>query len=142
MDKNYKITLKDGTEFDVLNVIGKSKSIRGTVRDSLTFNFEFEDYPTDDVCAAFSNAENTSEIKIISISSGESYSHCDYSIMDCVSLVDEVVSKETSDEPECKIRVLSVVMGQKTYSEKQEDIRNEMVDNVSEVIADLLGGAL
>ena len=59
-----------------------------------------------------------------------------------VEITNEVVEQETSDSPEQNIEVIKISVAQKTYTEKQEDARIEQLNSLSEIVADMLGGAL
>ena len=59
-----------------------------------------------------------------------------------MEITNEVVEQETNDSPEQEVEVIKISVAQKTYTEKKEDARIEQLNNLSEIVADMLGGAL
>lgn len=145
------IRLKNGVMLNCLSVLGERQFVRGLERDCLTFNFKMDDYNLDGLKELFNTAENTSEIVIYSnvvnqnseensVDTGCLY--VDYSLFLELEVKDEVIQKEDNVNAEEKIFMVSVAMGQLSYTEKLEKERNTQLDNLSEVVSDILGGAL
>lgn len=136
-----KITLKDGTVLNCLSVTGKRDFVSGNTRDCLTFNFDLSEVSSDEVIDLFKDEDKTSSI-IITADDNTSYTHNDYTIFDGTIVKTEVITEETNTAPAQEISIISITQGQKTYSEKQDSARTEQIDYLSEVVADMLGGAL
>ncbi len=147
-----KINLNNKTELDCLSVSGRRQFVRGSNRDTLTFVFAFDSYSADELCRLFSESENTRLITITDDSIDlskyrpeenitNSYLHSGYSLFAGLSIEDEVTAEEAYTSPETKIRVIKVTMGQKTYTEEQSDIQTENINALTEVVADMIGGA-
>lgn len=132
---NTEITL------NCLSVTGQRKFIKGSERDSITFNFKADDYSIDQLLEIFKNENNTSQIIIGNDENGEEYVHSDYSIFSEAVVKDIVSQKENNNSDEITINTLSIVMGQLSYSEKLQKEQSEHIDNLSVIIADMLGGA-
>ena len=141
MTKNYKIILKDNSEINCISIFRQNMFIKGSSRDSLTFNFENGDYSIDDLINKFNNENNTSTIKVISLEDEKEYLHFDYSIFNSVIVEDSIINKETNDSAEETITLIKITMGQLSYSEKIQKQQSEQIDDLSIVIADMLGGA-
>lgn len=125
-------------EFEILSLERQTKFIQGANRDCITFVFNINDYNIDKLKKIFENS--TEDITIVDDESEKHY--LDYSILTAVEITNEVVEQETNDSPEQNIEVIKISVAQKTYTEKQEDARIEQLNSLSEVVADLLGGAL
>lgn len=148
------IQLKSGKKLNCLSVFGKKMFIRGADRDCLTFNFNADDFSMDSLTETFKNENETNEIIIYpdiieneANTENETVSlggcqYSDYCIFVNLEFKDEVIQKEDNEKEEEKIPMISVTMGQLSYSEKLETERIKQLENLSEVFADLLGGAL
>lgn len=132
-----KIKLDD-YELELLSYNRQINFIQGANRDCITFVFENGDYSVDELKRIFESSAD--DIVIVDNDSEKHY--LDYSILTAVEIANEVVEQETSDSPEQDIEVIKISVAQKTYTEKQEDARIEQLNSLSEVVADLLGGAL
>lgn len=142
MDKIYKIILKNGTELNCVSVLGRHQFIKGDTRDSLTFSFDSE-YSVDSLINLFGNEDNTSEINVIKIDEENVQGiYYDYSIFSSAAVNFETVSAETNENEEEKALLTKIVMGQVSYSEKLQKQQGEQLNDLSEVVADMLGGAL
>jgi hypothetical protein len=137
-----KVILTDGTSFECKSAHGLKTFISGVNRESITFNFDADTYNLNEIYAAFSDPTKTEEI-IIEEGEGDSatqYHHYDFTIIASVTAKTETVSRETNESPAVTSKLISVVLGQKTYSEKQIDAKNEEIDTIVEVLADIIGG--
>lgn len=132
-----KIKLND-YELELLSCNRQTNFIQGANRDCVTFVFANSDYNVDELKRIFEN--NVDDIVIVDNDSEKHY--LDYSILTAVEITNEVVEQETNDSPEQEVEVIKISVAQKTYTEKQEDARIEQLNSLSEVVADLLGGAL
>lgn len=132
-----KIKLND-YELELLSYNRQTNFVQGANRDCITFVFCNGDYNVDEIKRIFEN--NANDIVVADDDSEKHY--LDYSILTAVEIANEVVEQETSDSPEQDIEVIKISVAQKTYTEKQEDARIEQLNSLSEVVADLLGGAL
>lgn len=132
-----KIKLND-YELELLSYNRQTNFIQGANRDCITFVFANGDYSIDELKRIFES--NADDIVVADDDSEKQY--LDYSILTAVEITNEVVKQETNDSPEQDIEVIKISIAQKTYTEKQEDARVEQLNSLSEVVADLLGGAL
>lgn len=132
-----KIKLND-YELELLSYNRQTNFMQGANRDCITFVFNINDYNIDKLKKIFENS--TEDITIVDDESEKHY--LDYSILTAVEITNEVVEQETNDSPEQDIEVVKISLAQKNYTEKQEDARIEQLNSLSEVVADLLGGAL
>ena len=131
-----KIKLND-YELELLSYNRQTNFIQGANRDCITFVFADGDYSVDELIRIFeSNADD------IVVADDSEKHYLDYSILTAVEIANEVVEQETSDSPEQDIEVIKISVAQKTYTEKQEDARIEQLNSLSEIVADMLGGAL
>ena len=139
------LKLKDGSSLECSSAIGQKKFISGCTRDCITFYFDKASYSSEDLYNIFNDSTKTSEITIVNNATEseetEEFIHYDYSILDSIAVTQEVVTKETNESPEVTKTMISVCMGQKTYTEKNIDSKNQQIDDVCELIADMLGGA-
>jgi hypothetical protein len=145
-----QIILKDNTTLDCISILGRRQFISGSDRDSIIFNFDSNVYKLDDIYSLFNNSDNTSEIIIRQTETSDEedkeptvteFYHYDYSIFTDLKIYDETVTEETNTEATITNRLISVTMGQKTYTEKALDEKNEQIDAMCEVMSDILGGA-
>ena len=147
------IKLKSGKILDCISVFGKRIFTGGSERDCLIFNFK--DSSADELLKLFKDTNETAEITIYSGAvptntentddidkNIDGCIYYDYSIFVNLEIKKEIIQKEDNQNAEESISMLSVAMGQVSYSEKLEKERNTQLDNISEVIADILGGAL
>lgn len=132
-----KIKLND-YELELLSYNRQTNFIQGANRDCITFVFANGDYSIDELKRIFES--NADDIVVADDDSEKHY--LDYSILTAVEITKEVVEQETNDSPEQDIEVVKISLAQKNYTEKQEDARIEQLNSLSEVVADLLGGAL
>ena len=125
-------------ELELLSYNRQTNFIQGANRDCITFGFENGDYRVDELKRIF---ESSADDIVIADDDSEKH-YLDYSILTAVEITNEVVEQETNDSPEQEVEVIKISVAQKTYTEKQEDARLEQLNSLSEVVADLLGGAL
>lgn len=125
-------------EFEILSLERQTKFIQGANRDCITFVFANGDYSIDELKRIFES--NADDIVVADDDSEKHY--LDYSILTAVEITNEVVEQETNDSPEQEVEVIKISVAQKTYTEKKEDARIEQLNNLSEIVADMLGGAL
>lgn len=125
-------------EFEILSLERQTKFIQGANRDCITFVFNSNDYNVAELKKIFENS--TEDITIIDDESEKHY--FDYSILTNIEITNEVIEQETNDSPEQEVEVIKISVAQKTYTEKQEDARIEQLNSLSEIVADMLGGAL
>lgn len=138
---DFIITLKDKTSFPCISVFGENQFCAGSMRDCLTFDFDPMEVDVAKVISAMQNEDITSEI-VIGKKGGNSFVYEDYIVFDSAKVYDKEVEKETSTKSQVLQRTLAIKLGRLSYSEKLEKERAEQLDNISEVIADILGGAL
>lgn len=138
------IKLKSGTKLSCLSIFGRKMFVSGSERDCITFNFKATDVQPDSLLKMFKDENEMAEIVIYSGENIESGGclYSDYSIFVNLEIKDEVIQKEDNENAEKTESVLSITMGQLSYSEKLEKERNTQLESLSEVIADILGGAL
>ena len=125
-------------EFEILSLERQTKFIQGANRDCITFVFANGDYSIDELKRIFES--NADDIVVADDDSEKHY--LDYSILTAVEITNEVVVQETNDSPEQEVEVIKISVAQKTYTKKKEDARIEQLNNLSEIVADMLGGAL
>lgn len=146
------IKLNNNRELKAISIIGKRRFCKGADRDTLTFGFDVSEYGADELLELFSDADNTKIITITDESIDLSryrpeenvtntYVHMGYTLFAGLRIQDEISEEETNLAPESTNRVISVTMGQKTYTEEQADIQTENVNALTEVVADMIGGA-
>ena len=125
-------------ELELLSYNRQTNFTQGANRDCITFVFENGDYSVDELKRIFKSSADD-----IVIADDDSEKHyLDYSILTAVEITNEVVEQETNDSPEQEVEVIKISVAQKTYTEKKEDARIEQLNNLSEIVADMLGGAL
>jgi hypothetical protein len=125
-------------ELELLSYNRQTNFTQGANRDCITFVFENGDYSVDELKRIF---ESSADDIVIADDDSEKH-YLDYSILTAVEITNEVVEQETNDSPGQKVEVVKITLAQKIYTEKQEDARVEQLNSLSEVVADLLGGAL
>lgn len=138
----YNVVFNDNSKLKCLSVFGEHRQIKGLVRDCLIFNFDAAKVSADDILAKFTNESYLRSFSIDREGAGDKYVYSDYVIFGEMSVKKESVISETNTSPEGTIMMLSVTVGQMLYSEKLAKEQNEQLDSMSEVIADILGGAL
>lgn len=137
------VIFSDGSKLDCLSVRGEHRQVRGAVRDCLIFGFDLNgDVSLDKILSKFKDEKVLKEITLQNQNSEEKDVHFDYTIFDKMEIKDEVVSEETNNAPAVAQKFLYVTVGQVSYSEKLMQEQKEQLDNMSEVFADMLGGAL
>lgn len=125
-------------ELELLSYNRQTNFTQGANRDCITFVFENGDYSVDELKRIF---ESSADDIVIADDDSEKH-YLDYSILTAVEITNEVVEQETNDSPEQEVEVIKISVAQKTYTEKKEDARIEQLNNLSEIVADMLGGAL
>lgn len=117
-----KIILNN-TELTPINVIGGRKNVQGANRDTLTFVFP-GDMGMAELDSVFS-AKNCESITVEDAAG--SYIHKGYTVRGELSKATVCVSAETEDAPASYEERINVVMGQRTYTEKQiEDMHAQI----------------
>ena len=125
-------------ELELLSYNRQTNFTQGANRDCITFVFENGDYSVDELKRIF---ESSADDIVIADDDSEKH-YLDYSILTAVEITNEVVEQETNDSPGQKVEVVKITLAQKIYTEKQEDARVEQLNSLSEIVADMLGGAL
>lgn len=149
------LIFKDGKKAKCLSVIGALKFVKGAERDCLTFNFDAENITPNELMSLFSDKNETSEIRVCigeikdnKSADGEDaaenigFIYSDYTLFIGLEIKEEITQKENNTSPENTMSIIAVTMGQMNYSEKLIQEQKEQLDNLSEVFADILGGAL
>lgn len=109
-----KIILNN-TELNPINVIGGRKNVQGANRDTLTFVF-----PGDMDMAELDGIFTAANCESITVEDETgSYIHKGYTVRGELSKTTVCVSNETEDAPAVYEDRINVVMGQRTYAEKQ-----------------------
>lgn len=109
-----KIILNN-TELTPINVIGGRKNVQGANRDTLTFVF-----PGDMDMAELDGIFTAANCESITVEDEtRSYIHKGYTVRGELSKTTVCVSNETEDAPAVYEDRINVVMGQRTYTEKQ-----------------------
>ncbi len=121
-----KIVLNNNVELDCTDIVGTSEFVKGAKRNCLVFNFFAEAKSIDELLTLFKTSSNTENITIYH-NDTDACTYTDYTILENINIKDNVIA---------------VKMGQLNYGEKQEKERIEQLNYISEVIADMLGGAL
>lgn len=139
---NYNIVFNDGSELECLSISGEHRQIKGLSRDCLIFNFDVNNANMDEIFTKFTNENIMCNFSVKRESTNEKYIYSDYVIFDGMFVEEKTALNESNNSPKETIMVLSVTVGQMSYSEKLAKEQNEQLDSMSEVIADILGGAL
>lgn len=135
-----KITLNDGTVLNCLNITGNRDYIKGANRECIILAFDVTEVTYDELGKLFRNESATSSIFV---DEGDTkYEYVDYTMFNGVVIKDDVIAAETNVTAETVKTVINVSMSQKTYTEKKFDNADEQLNALSEVVADMLGGAL
>ena len=111
-----QIKLYDTTELQVLNILGQQSSLRGTMRDSLSFIFD-SSYSLDTINELFT-ANNCQSI-IITNDQEQQYTHTGYTERVCLKLEPKEIKKATATEPAVYENRIIVTMALKSYEEQQ-----------------------
>lgn len=149
------LIFKSGKKVDCLSVMGAVKFAKGAEKDCLTFNFNADNITANEVMALFSDKDETSEIIICSdnysntenkaednITDSGGFLYSDYTLFIGLEIKEETIQSENNSSSEKAVTVISITMGQMNFSEKLEQEKNKQLKNLSEVFADILGGAL
>lgn len=114
-----QLSFADGSTLNCVGAVGQKRYIQGANRNTITFNFDKESYSIDEIYEIFNNPEKTKKIGIYEAETEETFYHNDYTILESVAVTNEVLEEETNENPENSVKIISVIMGQKTYTEKQ-----------------------
>jgi hypothetical protein len=113
-----KLTLNNGTEWNVVAVNGQTRNFQGTNRDALEFQFAKTIPQTfEDLDMIFANPENTKRITLQG--DNGSFLHENYTLRVSMSLIPVIISAETPTGPEVIEERYSIIMAQKSYMELQ-----------------------
>lgn len=121
-----KITFKEGTSLDCLAISSSVEYVRGINRNCISFAFNTDEISTDRLLELFKDTDKTESITVSSDDTN-TYEYVDYAIFNGISITNNIIN---------------VNMCQLSLYEKQEKERIEQLNNLSEVVADMLGGAL
>lgn len=121
-----KIRLKNGIELNCTNATGCVKYVKGVSRNCIAFSFNADEVSSDKLLELFKNNDATESVIVINDNSNE-YEYIDYTIFNGISIIESTIT---------------VNMCQLTCYEKEEKERIEQLNTLSEVVADMLGGAL
>ena len=123
-----KIILNN-TELTPINVIGGRKNVQGANRDTLTFVF-----PADMSMAELDGTFSAANCESITIEDDTgSYIHKGYTVRGELSKTSVCTAAETEETPAVYEDRINIVMGQRTYTEKQ------MADTQAQISALLTG---
>lgn len=134
------VKLNNDSEYGCRIVLGNDSFIDGKNRKCLVFKFPTKDLDIKKVIDDFKCEDNTKKITIDK--DGVLYTHEDYCLFDGAKVINDIIEPETNDKAEVTEDTLEITLGRLTYSEKQEYERKRQIDNISELLADLLGGAI
>lgn len=109
-----KIILANGTELTPIMVTGETKYVQGANRDTLTFVFD-DSMSMDELDGLFDES-NCESINIIGDDASE-YLYRGYAIRAELKKVDVVAQPATTEVEEVKVKRITVVMAQRTYTE-------------------------
>lgn len=121
-----KITFKEGTSLDCLAISSSVEYVRGVSRNCVALSFSLDEVQSDRLLELFKDTTKT-EIIAASNNGTNTYEYVDYTIFNGISITDNIIN---------------VNMCQLSCYEKQEKERIEQLNNLSEVVADMLGGVL
>ena len=136
------LIFKDGKKAECLSVLGALKFVKGAERDCLTFNFNAENVTPNEVLALFTDENKMSEITISTDSDNNGFVYSDYTLFAGLEIKDEITQKENNTSPQNVTSIIAITMGQINFSEKLEKEKNEQLEILLEISADMLGGAL
>jgi hypothetical protein len=144
--ENTTLEFKDGTEVKCLSVYGRNQFIVGANRETLTFRFlNNGEHSVDDLMEIFRDRSKTSAIAIKILYDGQETEtinwHNNYNIFIKVEVKTEETNRESDTEETQTIDVIDITMGQSLYSEILEEERIDTLEAVTEVLADIIGGA-
>lgn len=121
-----KIIFKNGAELFPILISGGPRFIQGSNRDSLEFIFSEMSL---DLLKAHFTVENCEEIKIIDNEGGE-FIHSGYIILSELSeKINEIQNEVFGEAPIYEKRV-HVIMGQRTYQEKEILFLKQEIENI------------
>lgn len=124
-----KIILNNNEELAPLSVIGGRKNVQGANRDTLTFVF-----PADMSMAELDGTFSAANCESITIEDDTgSYIHKGYTVRGELSKTSVCTAAETEETPAVYEDRINIVMGQRTYTEKQ------MADTQAQISALLTG---
>lgn len=124
-----KIILNNNAELAPLSVIGGRKNVQGANRDTLTFVF-----PADTDMAELDGIFSAANCESITIEDETgSYIHKGYTVRGELSKTSVCTAAETEEAPAVYEDRINVVMGQRTYTEKQ------MAETQAQIVALLTG---
>lgn len=110
-----KIILNNNAELTPISVIGGRKNVQGASRDTLTFVF-----PGDMDMAELDGIFTAKNCESITVEDETgSYIHKGYTVRGELNKTTVCVSVETEEAPAVYEERINVVMGQRTYTEKQ-----------------------
>ena len=121
-----KIKLKNETIIECNSVSNSLEYVRGASRNCVSFSFNVDKMSSDRLLELFKSDDATESVIVINDNSNE-YEYIDYTIFNGISIIENTIT---------------VNMCQLTCYEKEEKERIEQLNYISEVIADMLGGAL
>lgn len=121
-----KVVIRDNTILDCLAISSSLEYVKGVSRNCVTFSFNADDVSIDDLLKLFKSSTNAENITVI-YDNNNTYEYVDYSIFNGISITDDIIN---------------VNMCQLASFEKEEQERVEQLNALSEVVADMLGGAL
>lgn len=148
-----ELKLSTGVKYPLLDVLGEHIYVQGAMRDTLTFKFDpaLVDYSAVD--AALGSRVLLSPLTIVETTESvdqadaaqvnvDEYRYDGFFIKVKSSKERELVSPESFDAPAQYRDVIAIQMGQTTYGERQVDEIRRALDDNTELLVDLIGGAL
>lgn len=120
------IVFNDRSKLNYLSAYEEYKPIKGVSRSCLTISFD-SSIGIDKVFSIFKNHSCLKDITLKECDLQREQVYSDYILLDTILLKEEV---------------MYVTVGQVSYSEKLMQEQKEQLDSMSEVISDILGGAL
>ncbi len=136
------LIFKDGKKAECLSVLGALRFVKGAERDCLTFNFNADNITPNKVMSLFSDESKISEITVCADNESNGFVYSDYTLFAGLEIKDEVTQKENNTSPQSVTSIIAITMGQINFSEKLEKEKNEQLEILLEISADMLGGAL
>jgi hypothetical protein len=110
-----KIILNNNAELSPITVVGGKKDVQGAFRDTLTFVF-----PADANMAELDGIFTAKNCESITVEDNTGlYIHMGYTVRIELNKTTVCVSVETEEAPAVYEERIHVVMGQRTYAEKQ-----------------------
>lgn len=124
-----RVILSNNTERNPINVIGGRKNVQGANRDTLTFVF-----PANVDMAELDGIFTAKNCESITVENDTgSYIHKGYTVRGEMSKTSVCTVAETEETPAVYEDRINVVMGQRTYTEKQ------MAETQAQIVALLTG---